>query len=111
VRVVILPGAEQDVRDIKRYISKNFGSEVWRETYGRLKQTFGQLKEYPLNGRIIEELEEVDSIGYREAVSGMNRVIYSIQGYSIQGDVLYVHIVTDTRRDMKALLARRLLRM
>jgi toxin ParE1/3/4 len=106
VRVVILPGAEQDIRDIKRYISKNFGTDIWSETYGKLKLTFSQLKEYPLSGKVIEELEEVDSIGYREAMSGMNKVIYNIQS-----DVLYVHIVTDTRRDMKALLARRLLRM
>ena len=104
MRVVILPGAEQDVRDIKRYITKNFGTDVWSETYGKLKLTFGRLKEYPLNGKIIEELDEVESIGYREALSGMNKVIYSIQG-----DVVYVHIVTDTRRDMKALLSRRLL--
>ena len=106
MRVVILPGAEQDVRDIKRHISKTFGKEVWGETYSKLKKTFSQLKEFPLTGTVIEELDEVGPIGYRAAVCGMNKVIYSIQN-----DILYIHIVTDARRDMKALLAKRLLKM
>lgn len=34
----------------------------------------------------------------------MNRIIYEVQG-----GVLYIHIVCDTRKDLRALLTRRLL--
>jgi len=36
---------------------------------------------------------------------GMNRIIYEVRG-----DILYIHIVCDARRDLRALLLRRMLR-
>jgi toxin ParE1/3/4 len=105
MRVVILPGAEQDMRDIKRYTRKKFGDETWSETYSKFKRTINHLKDYPQSGSIPEELEDFNPLGYREAVSGMNRIIYSVEN-----GVLYLHVVTDVRRDMKALLAKRFLR-
>ncbi|MGB6009498.1 hypothetical protein [Castellaniella sp.] len=50
------------------------------------------------------ELAELGLSQYRQTLSGMNRVIYEVQG-----DVLYVHIVCDTRKDLRSLLATRLL--
>jgi len=43
---------------------------------------------------------------YRQVISGMSRIIYELRD-----EVIYIHIVCDTRRDMRTLLSRRLLRM
>lgn len=104
MRVFVLPGAKQDIRALRRYISRQFGHQVWLESYQKLRETFATLVQFPSSGELLEELLAYGAIEYRRATSGMNQVVYSLQD-----EVLYVHLVSDSRRDMKALLARRLL--
>lgn len=52
-----------------------------------------------------EELADLGLDQYRQLVSGMNRLIYEVTDERI-----CIHIVCDVRRDMRALLAQRLLR-
>ena len=42
---------------------------------------------------------------YRQLVSGQNRIVYEVRQ-----DRIYIHMIVDVRRDMNALLTRRLLR-
>jgi toxin ParE1/3/4 len=106
VRVVFLPGAEQDLRDIRRYVLKKFGPPAWADTLGRLRATVDALKTFPLSGAVPEELADLGSDRYRQLVSGKNRVIYEPTA-----EVVYIHIVCDVRRDLRGLLSRRLLRV
>jgi hypothetical protein len=42
---------------------------------------------------------------YRQILSGMNRIIYEVRQ-----DAVYIHLVVDTRRDLKDVLMQRLTR-
>ena len=57
------------------------------------------------------ERERVDTIAlnltqYRQILSGMNRIIYEVRQ-----ETIYIHAVCDTRKDMKTLLMKRMLRV
>ncbi|TXT24370.1 MAG: hypothetical protein FD134_1605 [Gallionellaceae bacterium] len=104
-RIVFLASAEQDLKELKRYIVKNFSPQAWHSTYGKLKESIFNLKAFPLSGAIPEELAQLNITQYRQIVSGMNRVIYEARQNTI-----YIHIVADTRKDMKTLLIQRVLR-
>ena len=106
MRVVFLPGAEQDLRDIRQYVLKKFGPQAWADTLARLRVTTGTLKDFPLSGAVPDELADLGSERYRQLLSGKNRVIYEPTA-----DLVYIHIVCDVRRDLRGLLARRLLRV
>jgi len=74
--------------------------------YPKIKEAVRILKNFPQAGCIPEEIEKLNLTQYRQVLSGMNRVIYELRQ-----DVIYIHIVVDARRDMNALLTRRLLRV
>jgi len=105
-KVVILESAEQDLKELRAYIVKNFSVDTWRTSYAQIKEAIRNLKEFPQAGSIPEEIEKLNLAQYRQVLSGMNRVIYEVRQ-----DVIYIHIVADARRDMSSLLNRRLLRI
>jgi toxin ParE1/3/4 len=105
IKVVILESAEQDLKELREYLVKNFSLGTWQDTYGKLKKAMRTLKDHPLSGTIPEELDRLNLSQYRQIVSGINRIIYEVRQ-----DILYVHIIVDRRRDLKGLLTRRLLR-
>jgi len=100
VRVVFLPGAEQDLRDIRRDVLKKFGPQAWADTLARLRATAETLKSFPLSGAVPDELVDLGSERYRQLISGRNRVIHEPTT-----DVVYVHIVCDARRDLRGMLS------
>jgi len=105
MKVVILESAEHDLKELKSYIVKNFSVETWQSTYDKIKAVIRNLKTFPHAGAIPEEFEKLNLSQYRQVISGMNRIIYEVRQ-----DTLYIHIITDARRDLKSLLTRRLLR-
>jgi len=105
-KIVILASAEQDMKELKSYIVKRFSATTWQETYGKLKDVIRHLKDFPFAGAIPEELEPLSLTQYRQIITGMNRVIYEVRQ-----EVIYIHIVVDTRKDMKTLLTQRLLKI
>lgn len=105
MRVVILDSAERDLKELKSYLVKNFSLEVWRDTYGSLKESIRHLQSFPLSGSIPDEIEKFNLHQFRQVVSGLNRIIYEVRQ-----DKIYVHMIVDVRRDMTSLLTRRLLR-
>ncbi|WP_374518888.1 type II toxin-antitoxin system RelE/ParE family toxin [Undibacterium squillarum] len=105
-RVVILESAEQDLKELRGYIVKNFSVDTWRTSYAQIKEVIRNLKEFPQAGSIPEEIEKLNLTQYRQVLSGLNRIIYEVRQ-----DVIYIHIVADTRRDMTTLLNRRLVRV
>lgn len=104
-RVVILDSAEQDLKELRAYIVKNFSVGTWCTSYAKIKEAIRNLQNFPQAGSILEEIEKLNLTQYRQVLSGMNRVIYEVRQ-----DVIYIHIIVDARRDMNSLLTRRLLR-
>ena len=103
MKVVFLRSAEADLKDLRRYIIKNFGTDTWAASYEKIKQSVTMIEAHPQAGRIPEELENLNAAQYRQVISGMNRIIYEVRV-----DVAYIHVVCDTRRDLKGLLMRRM---
>jgi toxin ParE1/3/4 len=106
VRVLLLPGAEQDLQDIRRHVVKKWGSPAWVDTLGRLRATVEALKALPLAGTVPEELADLGSRRYRQLVAGKHRLIYELTA-----EAIYIHIACDVRSDLRGLLSRRLLRV
>lgn len=104
--VVFLASAEADLKEIRIYLVKQFGKDTWNATYSKIKESVGIIQAFPKSGKIPEELEDMNLTQYRQIISGMNKIIYEIRQ-----ETIYIHIVCDTRKDMKTLLTKRLLRM
>ena len=105
-KVVILESAEQDLKELRTYIVKNFSADTWRTSYAKIKEVIRNLQNFPQAGSIPEEIEKLNLTQYRQVLSGINRIIYEIRQ-----DVIYIHIIADTRRDMTTLLNKRLIRV
>ncbi|RQO64469.1 plasmid stabilization protein [Variovorax sp. KBW07] len=103
MKVVFLRSAETDLKDLRRYIIKNFGAIAWTSSYSKIKDCVGMIEANPKAGRIPEELEDLNTTQYRQVIAGMNRIIYEVRV-----DAAYIHLVCDARRDLKSLLMRRL---
>lgn len=106
VQVVFLKSAELDLKELRGYMVKNFGKDAWQASYAKIKDAVNTIGTFPLGGNIPEELERLNLTQYRQVVSGMNRIIYEVRQ-----EIIHIHIVCDTRKDMKSLLIRRLLRI
>lgn len=104
VTVVFLESAERDLLDLRHYVLANLSAATWNTTLRRLKNSVRKLKSHPRSGAIPDELRAMNTSQYRQIVSGMNRIIYELRD-----DTAYIHLVCDTRRDMKSLLTRRIL--
>ncbi|MGS0891948.1 type II toxin-antitoxin system RelE/ParE family toxin [Burkholderia stagnalis] len=104
IRIVFLRSAEDDPKALKRYIASSFGAATWRSSHDEIKRAIASIRVFPDQGRMPDELANVGLTQYRQIVVGMNRVIYEVRG-----DTVYVHIVCDTRKDLKSLLMRRLM--
>ena len=105
MKVVILDSAEQDLRELRSYVVKNFSQATWLKTYSKLKESIRNLATFPLLGAVPPELESLNMNQYRQIISGMNRVIYEPRA-----DAVYIYMIVDTRRDLETLLMQRLMR-
>jgi plasmid stabilization system protein ParE len=105
MKIVILASAELDLKERRSYIVKNFSHDTWQKTYGKLKESIRNLASFPYLGSIPEELETLNLSQYRQILSGMNRIIYETRQ-----DTVYIHIIVDSRRDLKSFLMHRLVR-
>ncbi|HRO57728.1 MAG TPA: type II toxin-antitoxin system RelE/ParE family toxin [Burkholderiaceae bacterium] len=104
MRAVLLAGAEEDLKELRRYIVRSFGNTAWRETYEKIRASVRSVQRFPRGGSIPDEVVDVGLQQYRQVVSGMNRILHEVRE-----EVIYIHVIFDTRRDMRTLLSRRLL--
>ena len=102
---MILESAKYDLKQLRRYLIKNFSTKTWQTSYQNIKSSIRNLKNHPEIGIIPEELEKINAHQYRQVISGMNRIIYEIQE-----QMIYIHIIIDSRQNFKSLLMRRLLK-
>lgn len=103
MKVVFLRSAEADLKDLRRYLIRSFGAQAWTDCYGKIRKSVAMIETHPEAGRVPEELENLNAAQYRQVISGMNRIIYEVRA-----DTAYIHVVCDTRRDLKGLLMRRM---
>ena len=104
-QIIFSNEAKLDLKELKNYIVANFSNEIWRRTYSKVKNAVNSLRNNPEVGSILSELNEISSNQYRQIISGMNLIIYDTRK-----NIIYIHIVADSRRNMTSLVNKRLLR-
>jgi toxin ParE1/3/4 len=102
--VVWLESAERDLDDIADYIAQHDSLSNAKHVVEKLLAATGALASHPEAGTRVKELEGVASSEYRQVFFKPYRVIYRIMRRKV-----FIYVVADGRRDMQALLMRRML--
>lgn len=102
--VLLTAGAESDLSKIYDYIAKFDSVASANYVLERLVDTGDSLATFPERGAVPREFLALGVREYRQVFFKPYRLIYRIEGRQVQ-----VRIIADGRRDMKSLLARRLL--
>ena len=96
--------AVRDLEDLYDYIAAHDAPAKAEHVLARLEKTVMGLSDYPERGNYPKELLAWGVREYREVFFKPYRVIYRVAANRV-----YVYLITDGRRDMQALLQRRLL--
>ena len=92
-----------DIENIYRYIAEHGGVTIADSVVDALERRIAQLSELSERGNYPKELAAVDNKEYRELHYKPYRIIYSIETNHVM-----ILAVLDGRRDIAALLQRRL---
>lgn len=104
-QVIITSEAEKDILDIYDYIAKKDTLQNAEYVLDNLESLILSLEESPERGHYPPELSIQGIKEFKEIIFKPYRAIYEIIGSKV-----IVHLCVDGRRDMKALLERRLIR-
>ena len=104
--VQLTDDAACDLEEIFDYLSRQDAPGRADHVLERIEQAFHALSAFPECGSHPRELLELGIREYREVFFKPYRIIYRVMG-----DGVYVLVIADGRRDMRALLQRRLLRV
>jgi toxin ParE1/3/4 len=102
--VIWLESAERDLNDIADYIAAHDSSSNAKYVIEKLLAATSSLASHPEAGTRVKELEGVASREYRQVFFKPYRVIYRVMDKKV-----FIYVVADDRRDMQALLIRRML--
>ena len=103
-QVLLTDDAAQDLEDLYDYIESKDSPEKANYVLDKIAEGFTSLADSPERGSYTKELLAIGMREYREIYFKPYRIIYRVMG-----DVVYVMVIVDGRRDMQALLQRRLL--
>lgn len=96
--------AARDLEELYRYIAKHDAPAKAEHVLTSIEKAFGRLSESPDRGVYPKELLALGIREYREIFFKPYRVVYRVLGKAV-----HVLLIADGRRDMQALLQRRLL--
>ncbi|HKT16371.1 MAG TPA: type II toxin-antitoxin system RelE/ParE family toxin [Allosphingosinicella sp.] len=103
--VELTQGAEDDLEAIYDYLAQNRSiddAEAFLEVF---LEKIDTLERLPLRGGIPKELDTLGIREFRQVLLGPYRLIYRVAAGKV-----FILVIADGRRDMQALLERRLLR-
>jgi len=103
-QVLIIDETEKDILDIYSYVSRNDSAKAADNLITKLEQHCLSLEKMPERGHYPPELSRIAISTFREIHFKPYRIIYQM----VQNKV-FIHCVFDGRRDLDALLTRRLL--
>ena len=96
--------AVRDLEAIDDWISSHDGPAKAAHVASRIGSAMAALRRFPERGRHPAELLALGIREYRETFFKPYRIVYYLEGRRV-----YVSLIADGRRDMQALLSRRLL--
>lgn len=103
-RVVFSHDADRDLEHIYRYVAEHDSAWNADRLLSSLIDDCKSLANFPDRGNIPRELAQAANLGYRELHRSPYRIVYRVVGRTV-----FINCVLDGRRDMQALLQRRLL--
>ncbi|MBI5605072.1 MAG: type II toxin-antitoxin system RelE/ParE family toxin [Deltaproteobacteria bacterium] len=101
--VFLTADAASDLEDLYHYITLHDSPKKTEYVLSKIEKTLWSLSESPERGAYPKELLALGIRDYREIFFKPYRLIYRIKG-----DIVYVLLIVDGRRDMQTLLQRRL---
>lgn len=102
--VLLTAGAEKDLEALYDYIAEYDSPASADHVLDQLLKVATSLASFPERGSHPKELLALGIREYRQTLFKPYRVIYRMVGQRV-----YIYLIIDGRRDMQALLARRLL--
>jgi toxin ParE1/3/4 len=102
--VVVDTAAEQDLDEIATYIAEHDSVDKAIGVAAEIEEAIAKLASFPNRGSYPKELLEYGNRDFREVLFKPYRILYRV----LDREVVVV-LIADGRRDMRALLARRLL--
>jgi toxin ParE1/3/4 len=102
--VLLTEDAERDLADIYRFIAESDDPRSADHVLDRVLEVTGTLSAFPERGALPKELRSLGIQEYRQVFFKPYRMIYRVHDNTV-----IVYIIADGRRDMQALLTRRLL--
>lgn len=103
-QVLLTAGAEQDLEALYDYIAEFDSVASANHVLDQMEKVVESLAGLPERGSYPKELLALGIKEYRQTAFKPYRVIYRISGQQV-----IIHLIVDGRRDMQAVLARRLL--
>ena len=101
--VYLTDHAARDLEEIHEYISLNDASRKADAVLSKFESVFETLADFPERGSHPKELATLGILEYRQVFFKPYRIIYRVLEKRV-----YVVLIADGRRDMQALLERRL---
>lgn len=102
--VELTQGAEDDLEAIHEYLAEQRSAEAAESLLDALLEKIHALERFPQQGSVPKELEALGIREFRQILLDPYRLIYRIIGSKV-----FILVIADGRRDMQALLERRLL--
>jgi toxin ParE1/3/4 len=103
-KVFVTDDAARDLEDLYDYIELHDAPGKADHVLEQIEKCFAGLSENPKRGACAKELPAIGLREYREIFFKPYRIIYRVMDENV-----YVLVIADGRRDMQALLQRRLL--
>lgn len=103
-RILILGSAQEEFRDIKSCVKKEFGEFAWNAVNAEYKTAFQLIKNNPEIGSCIDELKALGITNIRCTLVRQTRIVYEFDE-----NMVLIHMFIHTRRDFRAHLFKRLL--
>ena len=104
MKIIWTQYALNDLQDIRQHlkisVTPAFASKMTQEILAQVSS----LKEWNNQGTYIPELEDLHLTSHRQLLAGQNRIIIE----RLQDDIIYIHLIAHTSRDLEALIRRRL---
>lgn len=102
--VELTQGAEDDLEAIHNYLAEHRSKDAAESLLNAFLEKISTLERYPDRGGVPKELEVLGVREFRQILLDPYRLIYRVIGSKV-----VILIIADGRRDMQALLERRLL--
>jgi toxin ParE1/3/4 len=102
--VELTQGAEDDLEAIHAYLAGHRSADAVESLLNAFLEKISTLERYPERGSVPKELEALGIRDFRQILLDPYRLIYRVVGRKV-----VILVIADGRRDMQALLERRLL--